>query len=122
VRRIFAAVLIEQIPHPATCPPQLVAGIEAGGTKFVCAVGTGPSDLLRTTFDTGADPARVLQKCVLWLRAQQEHRGPLAAIGIGSFGPVDLHPASPTYGHILSTPKPGWQRTNILGAFRAAFP
>jgi fructokinase len=48
-------------------------------------------------------------------------RQPLVALGIGSFGPVDLHPASPTYGHITSTPKPGWADFDLVGAMKAAF-
>ena len=100
----------------------LVGAIEAGGTKFVCAVGTGPQDLHRTEFPTGDDPARVLSQVMDWLGEQQRRRGTLQAIGIASFGPVDLNDASPTYGYITSTPKAGWRNTDIVGAVRRAFP
>lgn len=99
-----------------------VGAIEAGGTKFVCAVGTGPQDLNRSEFATGDRPAQVLSEVTNWLSEQQRKRGTLQAIGIGSFGPVDLNAGSPTYGTITSTPKPGWRNTDIVGAVRKVFP
>ncbi len=100
----------------------LAGAIEGGGTKFVCAVGSGPHDLARTEFPTGDDPLRVLAQVTDWLSEQQRARGALQALGIGSFGPLDLHAGSPTYGYITSTPKPGWRNTDVLGAVRRAFP
>jgi fructokinase len=88
----------------------------------VCAVGTGPRDLTRSEFPTGDNPAKVLAQVVLWLAAQQLQQGTLQAIGIGSFGPLDLNLGSPLYGHITSTPKPGWHNTDIVGPLRKAFP
>lgn len=100
----------------------LVGAIEAGGTKFVCAVGAGPHDLVRATFPTGNDPEQVLSAVTCWLTDQQRQRGTLRAIGVASFGPLDLSSDSPTYGHITSTPKPGWRNTDIVGPLRRAFP
>jgi fructokinase len=100
----------------------LVGAIEAGGTKFVCAVGTCPQDLVRTEFPAGENPEQVLARVTNWLHEQQRRRGMLQAIGIASFGPIDLHQGSPTYGYITSTPKPGWKNTDILGAAARAFP
>lgn len=100
----------------------LVGAIEGGGTKFVCAVGTGPHDLARTEFPTGDDPARVLAQATRWLRGQEQERGSLRAVGIGSFGPVDLNPNSPTYGRVTATPKPGWNNADLVGPVREAFP
>ncbi len=80
----------------------LAGAIEGGGTKFVCAVGSGPHDLSRTEFPTGDDPIRVLAQVTDWLSEQQRERGALQAIGIGSFGPLDLHSGSTTYGHITN--------------------
>ena len=101
----------------------LVAGMEAGGTKFVCGVGSGPGELLlaRVEFPTGNAPAKLLKQVVEWLIQQQKRFGLLQAIGIASFGPVDLDPASPTFGHITSTPKPGWQNTDLIAPLRDAF-
>lgn len=100
----------------------LVGAIEGGGTKFVCAVGTGPHDLARAEFPTGDDPARVLAQATGWLRRQQQERGSLRAVGIGSFGPVDLNPSSKTYGHVTATPKKGWNNADVVGPVRDAFP
>lgn len=107
---------------PPTQP--IIGAIEAGGTKFVCAVGHGPGDgiLARTLFPTGDDPARTLAHAAEWLRAQESAHGPLAAVGIASFGPVDLDPDSPTHGFVTTTPKPGWRLADVAGPFRRAFP
>jgi fructokinase len=100
----------------------LVGAIEAGGTKFACAIGTAPEDLIRGEFATGDRPERVLAQVTGWLADQQRQHGTLQAIGIGSFGPLDLHGDSPTHGYITCTPKPGWRNTDMLGPFRQAFP
>lgn len=100
----------------------LVAGIEAGGTKFVCAVGTGPENIIRTEFPTGDQPKELFIQINNWLLDQQKESGEIQAIGLGSFGPVDLEPSSNTYGYITSTPKNNWKNTNILGAIKKSFP
>jgi fructokinase len=95
-------------------------GIEAGGTKFVCAVGTGPHDIREELRFPTTTPHETLAQAIDFFR---QHGGPnceLAAIGIASFGPIDPHPGSPLYGHITSTPKPGWKNTDIAGAIRQA--
>ncbi len=95
----------------------MFGAIEAGGTKFVCAVGTAPDDLTVTQFPT-ASPEATIGSAVTFLK---EHSGGrLQAVGIGSFGPVDLCPSSPTFGCITSTPKPGWQNYDFAGAVRKA--
>src|SRR3954469_16606693 len=110
-------------PQPTICnctrrqPMTLFGGIEAGGTKFVCAVGTGPQDIRATTRFPTTTPAETISRAIDFFRQQSES---VVAIGIGAFGPVDLHPASPTYGYITSTPKPGWQQTDLRGAIQQA--
>jgi len=93
---------------------RLFGGIEAGGTKFICAVGTGPGNLLETTRIDTTGPAETLAKAIDFFRPFKA-RNRLAAIGIGSFGPVDLRPESPAYGHITTTPKPGWRHVDLVG-------
>ncbi len=90
-------------------------GIEAGGTKFVCGIGTGPEDLLTTQFPT-TSPETTIETAVNWFRDQAGSR--LQAVGIGSFGPVDLRSDSDTFGYVTTTPKPGWQNTDFAGAIR----
>jgi fructokinase len=96
----------------------LFAGIEAGGTKFVCGVGTGPEDLVQSTIDTGS-PRATLESTIETIRSLAAGR-PLDAVGIACFGPICLDPDSPAYGCITSTPKPGWQNTSIVQPIREA--
>jgi fructokinase len=95
----------------------LYGGIEAGGTKFVCGIGCGPDDLETMQFPT-TSPTETIARVVAYF----SERCPdgLDAAGIASFGPVDPDPASPTFGYITSTPKPGWQNYDLAGAIRRA--
>jgi fructokinase len=98
----------------------LLGGIELGGTKCVCLIGTGPDDIrIRTTQPTGADSGSTMRALEAALRGGIEAHGPIAALGIASFGPIDLDRGSDTYGWITSTPKPGWRRTPIASRFGA---
>ena len=90
-------------------------GIEAGGTKFVCAVGTGPDDIRAAIRFPTTTPDETIGRATTFFE-QQAKEVELAAVGIGSFGPVDPNPASPTFGFITTTPKPGWQDVDFAGA------
>jgi len=92
-----------------------VGGIEAGGTKFVCAVGSGPDDLDLAEFPT-TTPDETIKRTVEFFKA----RPPVSAMGIGSFGPIDPNPGSPTYGYITATPKLAWRNFDFAGAIRKA--
>lgn len=92
----------------------MFGGIEAGGTKFVCAVGTGPGDLETVQIPTES-PGATIDAAVEFFRRR---RPDLRSVGIASFGPVDLNPHSWTYGYITSTPKPGWRNVDLAGAIR----
>jgi fructokinase len=98
---------------------RLVGGIEAGGTKFVCAVGTGPGDVQSEVRVPTTTPAATLERVVGFF-AEQASRAPLAALGVASFGPVDLDPRSATFGRITTTPKPGWRDVDLVGSLRSA--
>ncbi|GGR02868.1 ROK family protein [Kitasatospora griseola] len=94
----------------------LYGSVESGGTKVVCLVGTSPSALVaQARFPTGA-PGETLARVVDFFgRATQRH-GPLAAVGVASFGPLELRPNLPTYGFTTDTPKPGWVDVDVLGS------
>ncbi len=96
---------------------KMFGAIEAGGTKFVCGVGTGPADLKTLQFPT-TSPEATLALAIKFLR--EESHGELNAVGIGSFGPIDLHHTSLTFGYVTSTPKVGWQNFNLAGTVREA--
>ncbi len=98
----------------------LLGGIEAGGTKFVCAVGTGPDDIRAEIRFPTTTPAENLSQCLAFFREQGDRYGELTAVGIASFGPVDPHPHSPTFGYITTTPKPGWANTDFAGVIGQA--
>jgi fructokinase len=93
--------------------------IEAGGTKFVCAVGSGPDDLQVEYFPT-TTPVETISRAIAFFKARN-FDNKLTAIGIGSFGPVDLDKTSQTYGYITATPKPNWSNTDFLGTIRKEF-
>lgn len=94
----------------------MLGAIEAGGTKFVCAVGNEDGTLIeRIQLDT-LTPEETMPKVMEFF---QKH--PVTAIGIGSFGPVDIDKSSSTYGNITSTPKPGWTNYPFLQTMKEAF-
>ncbi|SET88273.1 ROK family protein [Stigmatella erecta] len=97
-----------------------VGGIEAGGTKFVCVVGTGPEDIHAQVRIPTTTPEATLGAALAFFQEQSLQGGRLGALGIASFGPLDLHPGSPTYGFITSTAKPGWKNVDVVGPFRRA--
>jgi fructokinase len=90
-------------------------GIEAGGTKWVCAIADRPGQPLKTkTFPT-TGPAETVSRATRFL----SENGPVDVVGVGAFGPVDLRQDSPTWGTITTTPKPGWGDTDLVGALRS---
>lgn len=95
----------------------IFGAIEAGGTKFVCGIGSGPGDLQTIQIPT-TSPESTIGAAVDFFRGQAGNR--LQAVGIGTFGPVDLHPGSPSFGRITSTPKAGWQDYDFAGAVQSA--
>jgi fructokinase len=97
----------------------LFGAVEAGGTKFVCAVGTDGGELLSRIEIPTSSPGETVSRVLDFFKSQAKH-GLLAAIGIGSFGPIDVRTDSPTFGFITSTPKAGWQNTDLAGPIRGA--
>jgi fructokinase len=93
--------------------PKLLAGVELGGTKCVCILGTGPDDVRAVErLATGERESTLRQVEAVLERWRAQHGAP-RALGIASFGPVDLRPGSPTWGYITSTSKPGWVDTDV---------
>ena len=93
----------------------LVGGIEAGETKFVCAIGRDGEIVAETRIAT-TSPAETLAAALAFF----EHQGSPAALGVASFGPIDLDERSPTHGFITTTPKAGWAHTDVVGPLRRA--
>ncbi|WP_123042022.1 ROK family protein [Cohnella candidum] len=93
-----------------------IGAIEAGGTKFVCGIGDEEGRILdRISFPTER-PEPTLGKVIDYFRDKG-----VEAIGIGTFGPINIDPASPMYGHVTTTPKPGWTGYDFLGTLKKEF-
>jgi fructokinase len=101
----------------------LLGGVELGGTKCVCLIGTGPDDIrAQTSIPTGGDANATLNRIEAVLRDWKTEHGSIAALGIACFGPVDLNRTSPRYGSITSTTKPGWGNTDVVRRLAKLFP
>ncbi|MCO4851821.1 ROK family protein [Bacillus vallismortis] len=87
----------------------MLGGIEAGGTKFVCAVGKEDGTIIDRVEIPTTMPDETLEKVFQYFRPFS-----LQAIGIGAFGPVDINKTSETYGNIRTTPKDGWRHYPFL--------
>lgn len=97
---------------------KLYGSIEAGGTKFVCAVGDEEYTVLDKTQFPTTTPEETIAQTIAYFKAFEAD---LAGIAIGSFGPIDIDPSSETYGYITTTPKPGWANVDLLGQLSTAF-
>jgi fructokinase len=103
-------------------PPAIFGAVEAGGTKFVVALGNERGDILEQEYVPTADPSSTLAAACAWLRKKSGFGNlALAAIGVASFGPIELDRASARYGCIGRTPKAGWRCTDIAGMFAREF-
>lgn len=97
---------------------KLYGSIEAGGTKFVCAVGDEEYTVVDKTQFPTTTPEETIAQTIAYFKAFEAD---LAGIAIGSFGPIDIDPSSETYGYITTTPKPGWANVDLLGRLSTAF-
>lgn len=96
----------------------LYGAIEAGGTKFVCAVGDESLNIQkRASFPTTV-PEETMKQVIEFF---EQYKNELIAIGVGSFGPIDVDLDSTTYGYITSTPKLAWQNFDFVGTLKKAF-
>jgi fructokinase len=93
----------------------LYGGVETGGTWCVCAVGSGPEEILDSERFPTTGPEETLARIVGFFAGGPE----IEALGIGSFGPLDLDRSSPTWGYVTTTPKPGWQHVSVASVLAA---
>jgi fructokinase len=98
----------------------LIGVIEGGGTRFVCAVGESAAAFVERTVVPTTDAATTLGECLQFFAAAAGRHGPIAALGIGCFGPLQLRSDAANFGCLLSTPKAGWSGVSVLAPFRAA--
>jgi fructokinase len=96
----------------------LIGGIDAGGTSFKCGLATGEGRLAASRRTPTTSPSETVANCAaFFLEAARERGAGIAALGIASFGPIDVDAASSTYGTMLNTPKPGWAGANLVETF-----
>jgi fructokinase len=95
--------------------------IEAGGTKFVVGLARSTEDVCDTARFETTTPDETINACIDWLKQAAVRHGPMRAIGIASFGPVELDRDQPNWGYIRSTPKPFWSNTDMAGRIGRAF-
>lgn len=95
----------------------MLGAIEAGGTKFVCAVGDEQGTIIDRVQIPTTLPEETIPKVIEFLR-----KHPVKAIGIGSFGPIDVNRESASYGNVTSTPKVGWKDYPFVQAIKDAIP
>jgi fructokinase len=88
---------------------KVYGGVEGGGTKWECAIGSGPDDVRAAVTIPTTTPAETIGRIVEFFRRE----GPVDAVGIGSFGPLDARIDSPTWGFVTTTPKRGWQNADV---------
>ena len=99
---------------------RLIGAIEAGGTKFVLAVAREDGTILQEARIATRTPDQCFPEVAQFFRAAAAAHAPLASFGVASFGPIDINPASSTYGTFTTTPKPGWAGArfhDVLGEF-----
>jgi fructokinase len=97
------------------------AGVEMGGTKCVCVLGTESHDIIAEQVLPTVDPATTLEAIAQVLQGWNETHGRILGLGLAAFGPIDLRRDSPTYGHIGTTPKQGWTGIDLDGFFSNRF-
>ena len=95
---------------------KLYGSLEAGGTKFVCAVGDENFNIVEKTQFPTTTPIETIDKTIEFFSKFDN----LAGLAVGSFGPIDIDKNSKTYGFITTTPKPHWANVDLLGALRRA--
>jgi fructokinase len=100
-------------------PGLLFGGVEAGGTKFICMVGSGPENVQAQVRIATTTPAETLAKVIHFFEPYVR-AGEIHALGVGSFGPLDLEVEYPKYGFITNTPKPGWHDADMVAPLQTA--
>ena len=99
----------------------LFGAIEGGGTKFVCALAHSPSEIVASETIATATASSTLAECVRFFQGAEREHGPIAAFGVGCFGPIELRAGSPRFGCMMATPKQGWSGADILAPLTRAF-
>lgn len=96
----------------------IYGSIEAGGTKFVCAVGSDKLEILERIYFPTTTPKETMEQVISFF---SKYKLSLKSLGVGSFGPIDIQKKSKTYGYITSTPKIAWENFDFIGELKKYF-
>jgi fructokinase len=111
----------QQFARPAHDRKLLYGGIETGGTHWVCGVGDGYGELIKREEFKTTTPDETIRRAIDFFNGCEVKPRELTALGVGSFGPIDLRPDSNQYGYVTTTPKKYWKFTDIVKPFEQAF-
>jgi fructokinase len=100
--------------------PVRLGAAEVGGAKVFCLVGSDPDHIVAQTRIPTRRPTETLAEVFAFFQQEVSSGGPLAAIGVASFGPLELRRSHPRYGFIRTTPKPDWSDVDMVGPVRSA--
>lgn len=120
---MMLSILYDMSQSPRRSNAPLIAAIEAGGTKFICAVASGPDDIRVSERIPTTTPEETLGQVTAFFERAGQELAPeesIAAWGVATFGPAGVRLDAKDYGFITTTPKPGWAHTNVLGALQQA--
>ena len=111
----------EPISYAVFClKKKIYGGIEGGGTKFRCVIGSDPDNIYASSEIDTKTPILTIKELINFFSEKQSEIPQTLKIGIGCFGPLDLDPQSKTYGYVKETPKPGWKNFDIRGELERA--
>jgi fructokinase len=99
----------------------LYGSIKGGGTKFICAIGSGPNNILAEARFPTTTSKETMTQVMGFFKQQEASLGKIESIGFARFGPLDPNPDSLTFGCVLPTPTPGWTNTNVVGMLYSSF-
>lgn len=95
---------------------KLYGSVEAGGTKFICAVGNEDFEVVAKTQFPTTKPEETIAKTIEFFQQFDN----LQSVAVGSFGPIDIDETSETYGYVMKTPKPYWSNVDMIGPMKEA--
>ncbi len=117
----FHSTILFRLEIESKIMTEIKAAIEAGGTKWICAIGNKDGHIIEERMIHTSSPSQTLEKVINQLKQLELKYGDFRGIGIGSFGPISIDTKSSEYGRFLNTPKEGWSDFNMIQPLQKAF-
>jgi fructokinase len=109
-------------PESNEPPPPIYGGVDAGGTKFLCAIGRTPTEIDKVRSIETTSESETLGEVAKFFNDWLADGNELASIGVASFGPLERDPHAPNYGKLCNSPKRGWEQADIGGFISRSVP